>query len=216
MELSEIVALVAEDKRQAVTDALAGVVKITSREDAEKVIKENSFIKSSFDAGISIAVASHDKRFMEEKLPNVIEDELRKRAPKPKDPELANALKIAEDAQKEVQAIRREALIERQTSRAITKASQLGIPAELAAKYIGNSDEETDAAVDSLCGVLKPYMDKTITQGVIARVGNNGMPPAGNVAETTLEAQYGKALSDGNADLALAIQSKMQAQVIRR
>lgn len=174
MELTDIVALVPEDKRADVTAALSGVIKITSKADAEKLIAENLFVKSAYDAGISRAVMSHDERFTAEKLPKLVEDEISKRNP-PKDP---RDVKIAELERKMLDA-ERAALTEKQIARAVAKASELGIPAELARKYIGDSDEKTDAMIAELSGALTPWRDEAVKKAIVERVGNNGTPPRG-------------------------------------
>jgi 3-methyladenine DNA glycosylase Tag len=91
--------VIPEDKREAFKSALSqfdGAVKIASREDAEKLFESNDFIKSAKDAYISKATEAHDKNFKEKTLPGLIQEELKKNVPKPKDPELAAALERVE------------------------------------------------------------------------------------------------------------------------
>jgi hypothetical protein len=198
MDLQDIVALVPEDKRGEVTTALSGVVKCQSRDDAEKIIREHVHFKSAFDAGISKAVASHDERFKAESLPTILEAEIAKRNP-PKDP---RDQKIAELERKFADA-EKHANIEKQTARAIAKATERGIPAELARKFIGESDESTDAAIEELFGVLAPWKAESVNAEVMARVGNTGTPPKGGAMAKKKEemlSQYNDLLKQGRRD----------------
>jgi hypothetical protein len=198
MELSDIVALVPEDKRGEVTTAFSGVVKVMSREDAEKALRENVHFKSAFDAGISKAVASHDERFMAEKLPGLVDAEVAKKNP-PKD---ARDQKIA-DLERKFADAELSAKREKQIARAIAKAVEKGIPAELAKRFIGDSDEGTDAAIEELSGVLKPWKEEAVKAEVIGRVGNMGTPPKGGAMQKekdVLMAQYNQLIKDGKRD----------------
>jgi hypothetical protein len=198
MELSEIVALVPEDKRADVTTAISGVVKVSSREDAEKALRENQHFKSAFDAGISKAVASHDERFIAEKLPTLIEQEVAKKNP-PKD---ARDQKIA-DLEKKFAESEKRANSEKQIALAISEAAKLGIPAELAKRFIGESDESTQASIAELFGVLKPWKEEAVKAEVLGRVGNMGTPPKGGAMQKEKDAlmtQYNQLIKDGKRD----------------
>ena len=205
-----------EDKRaafKAAVGALDGAVKIDSREIVDKLAMENPFVKSAFDAAISKAVASHDEKFKAEKLPGMIEDEIKKRGPKPKDPELAAALERVEALEKAKAQAERENLLMTQRAKVLPKLTELGLDAEWADRLIGNSDAETDALIakfeKSFTKARDGYTEKILKE----RFGSMTPPPRGATPEPQdLESQYAKAIADGNADLALVLQGKLQAR----
>lgn len=174
MNIEEIVGMIPEDKRETVKGELAAYVKIDGRETAEKLMREHPALKSVADSWISKAVASHDERFMVEKLPGLVEAENAKKNP-PKDP---RDVKLAE-MEKKLADMANETIREKQTARAIAKAAEKGLPSELARKFIGMTDDETDSAIEQLTGVLTPWRDEAIKGEVLKRLGNSGSPRAG-------------------------------------
>jgi hypothetical protein len=184
MDISEIIGLIPEDKRESAKAELAAYVPIKSKDDAERLAREHPHIKSVFDAGISRAVASHDERFIAEKLPGIVESEIGKRNP-PKDPRDA---KLAEMEAK-LKDMERLTILEKQTSRAIAKAAEKGIPADLARKYVGMSDEETDSALETLAGVLVPWRDEAV-KAVKVSVFAQGTPKRGDSAKVMNAAEF--------------------------
>jgi hypothetical protein len=157
MDLEEIIGLLPEDKREGAKSELSAYVAIRAREDAERLAREHPHIKSVLDSGISRAVASHDERFLAEKLPGIVDQEIVKRNP-PKDPRDA---KLAEMEGK-IKDMERMTALEKQTSRAVAKAAEKGIPVDLARKYAGMSDEETDQSIENLAALLLPWRDDAV------------------------------------------------------
>ena len=202
MDITEIVAMIPEDKREPVKAELAAYVKIGAREDAEKLAREHPHVKSVVDSWISKAVQSHDERFVAEKLPSLVEGEILKRNP-PKDP---RDQKLAEMESK-MKDMERQGIIKEQTARAIAKAAEAGIPADIARRYIGATDAETDAAIESLAGALVPWRDAFAKQAVLERIGNNGTPRAGNTpdAKKLMEQRYAELLAQGKREEAAAV-----------
>lgn len=177
MTIDEIIGMLPEDKREPIKAELASYVKIADKDTADKVVRENPYAKSVLDSYISKAVASHDERFQAEKLPGLVEAEILKRNP-PKD---ERDKKIAEIEQKLAQK-EREAIVKEQTARAVQKAAELGIPLDIARRYIGETDEATDKAIESLAGVLKPWLDEKVKAEVVARLGG-AQPKAGELGK---------------------------------
>lgn len=174
MELNEIIGLIPADKQELVKTELGQYVRIDGRDAAEKLAKEHPHIKSVVDSYISKAVASHDERFMAEKLPSIVDAEILKKNP-PKDPRDQKIIEM-ENKFKELE---RAASIKDQTALAVTLASEKGIPVELVKKWIGNNDDETRTNIEMLSGVLKPWKDEAIKQGLVERLGNGSAPKVG-------------------------------------
>lgn len=178
MTVQEIIDLVPTEKKEAVKAELSGLVKIDSRETAEKLWKENTFLKSAVDAEISRAVNAHDERFKTEKLPSIVEDEVRKRNP-PKDPKDVEIEKM----RLKLEAMEKQTVTEKQKARALQRAQELGIPSQLATNFIGDTDEVTDTKLTELAGVLKPWQEAAITKVKQELFGNTGRPAGGPTSD---------------------------------
>jgi hypothetical protein len=209
-----------QEKREAFKAAVAaldGAVKIDSREVAEKLVKDNQYLKSAWDAAVSKAVENHDEKFRAEKLPGLLEAEIKKREPPPKDPVLA-AMKAEIDAMKaDKEKIAAETRREKQLARVIPRLTDMGLDADLADRLIGNTDDETDGLLGTFEKSFTKARDGYTERILKERFGNQITPLRGTVAEPTdLQAQYTKALADGDADRALVLQGQLQAQAGRK
>jgi len=176
-------AVIPEDKREAFKSALSqfdGAVKIDSRETVDKLAAENPFIKSAIDSAISRAVASHDDKFKAEKLPSIIDEEIKKRGPKPKDPELAAALERVEALEKAKAQAERDTFIANQRSKVLPKITEMGIDADLAEILIGNSDVETDARMEKLIKSFTKARDGYTEKILKERFPDQKTPPMGS------------------------------------
>lgn len=177
----DILEFVPEDKRSEAKAALDGLVKLDNREAAEKAIKDLPALRSALDAEISRAVESHDRKFREEKLPGLVEEEVRRKNP-PKDPRDQELEKV----RSEVETLKKTAARERQTVRAIQKATELGLPQALAARMVGEDDETTDRALSELAAQLTPWRDAAVQAVRTELAGNRGKPEAGRPAGKSL------------------------------
>lgn len=177
MDLLDFVSLVPEDKREEYKQAAAFAVVIKSKEDVEKLFDSNQFFKSARDATISRTTQTYDERFRAEKLPALVEEEIKKRNPSkdPKDQAIEELTRKFEEAQKQNQR-------EKLAAMAIKKAADLGVPVELVERFIGDSPESTEENIKNLHGVLKPWAEAQINAANQAKFGNMGKPPAGNSA----------------------------------
>jgi hypothetical protein len=208
VDINEIVGMLPEDKRETVKAELSAYVKLGSKDDAAALAANHPHIKSVVDSLISKAVQSHDERFQSEKLPGLVEAEILKRNP-PKDP---RDLKLVEMENK-MRDMERAAIAKDQTARAVAKAAELGLPSDIAKRYIGNSDAETDAAIDMLAGALKPWRDTEVNRLVSERLGNNSAP-RGGVAPNQLEQMrrdYIRLNNEGLAQEATALWLQMRS-----
>ena len=205
-----------EDKREAfkaAISALDGAVKIDSRETVDKLASENPFIKSAIDSAISRAVASHDEKFKAEKLPSMIEDEIKKRGPKPKDPELAAALERVEALEKAKLQAENENKRITQLSKVLPKLTELGLEPEWADRLIGNTDAETEELIAKFEKSFTRARDGHTEKILKERFGNQGTPPMGGNRPTTreaLQAQYTDLMQKKQFQQALIVQAEMQ------
>ena len=197
-----------EDKREAfksAVSALDGAVKIDSRETVDKLASENPFIKSAIDSAISRAVESHDAKFKAEKLPAIVDEEIKKRRPKPQDPELAAALERVEALERSKNLAEAENRRIMQLAKVLPKLTELGIDADLADRLIGNTDAETDELIakfeKSVTAARDNYTEKILKE----RFGHQGMPPKGGNALSTKEqmkAEYERLMKEGKREQA--------------
>ena len=180
-------AMIPEDKREAFKGAVDGLVKIDSREVAEKIAGDNPHFKSVIDAAISRAVASHDDKFKAEKLPTLVEDEIKKRAPKPKDPELAALYEQVNALKADKEKADKELFRSNQLAKVLPKITELGLPAELADRLIGNDDADTDAIVDKFYKAVAKSREDHATKILRERFGNQATPTMGAAKPSTIE-----------------------------
>lgn len=198
---------------KAAISALDGAVKIDSRETLDKLAESNDYVKSWKDAVISKATASHDANFREKTLPGLIEEEIKKRGPKPKDPELAAALERVEALEKAKKQAEDENRRITQLSKVLPKLTEMGLEPEWADRLIGNTDAETDELIakfeKSFTKARDSYTEKILKE----RFGNQGMPPKGGSAPTSREAlqqKYNELMQKKQFQQALVVQAEMQ------
>lgn len=209
-------ALIPEDKRESFKAAVSqfdGAVKIDSRETVERLASENQFVKSAIDAAISKAVESHDVKFKAEKLPGLIQDELKKTAPKPKDPEvlaLYEQVKALTDANAKAE---RDMFVSNQLAKVLPKITELGLPADLADRLIGNDDADTDAIVDKFYKAVAKSREDHATKILRERFGNQATPTMGAAKPSTIEAlksQYNDLMAKKQFQQAIMINAKIK------
>jgi hypothetical protein len=208
MNIDEIVALVPEDKREAVKTEFAAFVKVGSREDAEKLAREHPHIKSAFDAEISRASAANEARIMKEKLPGMVEAEIKKRNPE-KDP-----LRIELDTLKaEREAEKAELKRERLKAMAVKLAADEGIPVDDIDRFIDEDEDRTTASVKAYAKRTKAWRDSQIEAELKKRFGNQSSPRTGTVTDDpNLSAQYNALMLAGRTDEAAAISVRLMRE----
>ncbi len=216
MKIEEVLGFVPADKQDEAKAALAelskGYVKLSSESDVEAVIS-NPLLKPALDRIMQKAVSTNEERWEKEKLPARIDEEIQKRAPKPKDPELAAALARVEKLEAENKTKAREAALAMQKAKAQEVLTSKGFPAKLADFYIGETDDETNAKLAAFFEVAEPFVKDQVTKAVTGVVGNQGIPPAGKPQKPEdLSAQYAEAIKDPKrVDEALMIREKIEA-----
>jgi hypothetical protein len=194
MNLKELVAKLPEADRgeaeKAIQEAIVAgnpLAGIDSNEKAAAYIQGNRYFKGALDAEISARVISHDERFQKEKLPGLVEAEIKKRNPE-KDP-----LRIELDALKaEREAEKAELKRERLKALAIKKAADAGIPADDIERFIDEDEDRTGAAVDGYAKRWHASVDKAVEAKLKERLGNNGIPKNGDPSKAMTREAFGK------------------------
>lgn len=218
MTLEEIVGLLPAEKQGLARDSLKSFVKIESRDDVKKLIIDNQIVKSEFLDNLRVANENHDKKFQEEKLPSIVEEEIKKRGPKPKDPEVAALSDKLAKLESEALELKRSAIRAQQKARAIATLSARGLPDTLADPYLGETDEDTDARLKTFIDSIDPFVKQKVDEGIKGRIGNQGSPNAGmSPTPMDINAKIAEAEKSGNADLLISLLSqKEQMQRFRK
>ena len=136
-------------------------------EDFKNVLENNQMIKgyytSQMDSSISKAIDSHDKKFQKEKLPKIIEDELKKRSNEGLTPEQIEIKNLK--AQMEAMKAEKEANDLLNTNR--TKLKEVNLSEDLA-KYIKE---------DSDIEFFKNLITESVNNGVKNKINNSSYAP---------------------------------------
>ena len=136
-------------------------------EDFKNVLENNQMIKgyytSQMDSSISKAIDSHDKKFQKEKLPKIIEDELKKRSNEGLTPEQIEIKELK--AQMEAMKAEKEANDLLNTNR--TKLKEVNLSEDLA-KYIKE---------DSDIEFFKNLITESVNNGVKNKINNSSYAP---------------------------------------
>lgn len=112
-------------------------------DDYKSLIENNAEIKgyatSSMDSAISKAINSHDEKFMKEKFPQLLEEEIRKRSNEGKTPE-----QIAfEEMKSKYEALEKQIQMKDLTNKYSKVLNEKGLPLELVDYILGDGNEET-------------------------------------------------------------------------
>lgn len=210
MALSDYIEALPEDKREAYkTEAaaieakLAKAVVIESKEDAQKLVETNELLKAVNQADRDRRYADMVKKFETEKLPQLLEAERLKGQKQPWEIEI-------EKLKADNEAAKREAALEKQKSRALAKAAELGLPAQLIDRFVGLTDEETDAGLKALVDTVLPYRDNAV-KAALEKIGSQPAPKGGSGdMNRNLEAEYLEAQKKNDGVAMLRIKSEMQ------
>ena len=167
-----------EDIREQFKADTAGLVSIKNREDAAKLISENPHLKSERDAIISRTTENYALKFREEKLPGIVQDEIKKLNP-PKDPK-DQALA---EMQAELAKMKRDALLKDRKAVAMQKLTEAGLPADLSDFALDEDENVFASKIEKLTG-LKAWRDAEVDKIAKERFGNQKPPVGGQNKET--------------------------------
>ena len=171
MALTDYSSLIPEDKREAYNAEISKAVVIASKEDAQKFVESNELVKGLNQADRDRRYNEMLEKFNKEKLPQLLEEERKKGQKQPWEIEIENLKKENETA-------KRESALEKQKSRALAKAAELGVPVALVDKFVGLTDEETDAGLKFLADTVVPYRDGAVKRA-LEKIGKQPPPQGG-------------------------------------
>jgi hypothetical protein len=176
-----------EDKREAFAAELASYVRLASKEDAVKLVKGNELVQSVFQSELSTMNERYQKKYQEEKLPGIIEDEVKKRNPAKSPLELEMAQLRAE-----LEGTKKEAKRKELAALAIKQAAEKGLPTDLIDRFIGEDEESTAKNIELLGGVFESYRAKAIEKHMSSVAGSGAPPKAGASSKTMSEADFNR------------------------
>ena len=155
--LDQFIDDIPEAKREAYKQAIARAVIVENKDQVIGLFKSNPVFKSAYDTEISYKAAEIEKRYQEQKVPELVKAQLEEERKKgAKTPEMLEIEKL----RAEREADQRELRLEKQRNKAANKAQELGLPIPLIEKFIGETDEDTEKGIEYLSGVLKPWMEE--------------------------------------------------------
>ena len=210
MALLDFIEALPAEKRDAyksevtATEAkLARAVTIETKEDAQRLVETNELLKAANQSFLDKKDAERIKTFEAERLPKLLEEERKKGQKQPWEIEI-------EKLKAENEKARNDTLLEKQKARAATKAAELGIPVSLVDKFIGLTDEETDAGLKALADTVVPYRDNAV-KTALEKIGSQPAPKGGQSGgERNLEAEYLEAQKKNDGVAMLRIKAEMQ------
>lgn len=189
--LDTFAALIPEEKREEFTQAIAKYVPIEKVQ--ETALSNPDIMKSILDAEPvrKLKQSEIDKRYQSmldkfnaETLPKLLEEERAKGQKQPWE------IKI-EELEAKTARQERENAIEKQKTRAISIATEKGVPLAAISAYIGVSDEETDSALNPVIDSLLKWKDNAVTEA-LKTVGAQPRPQAGSNSEAMTMAEFKK------------------------
>jgi len=150
---------------------------IDSKEKAMKLLYEQKMMKAAFDSEISKKIANHDDRFMEEKLPSLLEQE-RERLRSEMNPELTPEQRELKEIKAQMAKIVSEKNMVDLRERLREKAKTINYDPDRAAKLaiLGDFDKASEM-MEEQATYLQATLDAERTKLVNERLGGN--PPKG-------------------------------------
>ena len=221
MGLTDIIAKLPESDRaeaekvigeaDAAGNVLAG---IDSQEKAFEFIKKTPILRSAFDAEISNTVKAHDEKFIAEKVPKLIEAEVKKLTGPETDPIKLELAQI----KAELEAKKTEERKAKQLSIALKLAADEKIPVDDIERFIGEDDKSTAESVKAYAARIKAW-NQSQTEAVLKeKIGNVGRPLGGSAPVMTdkmqaMQSRYNDLMVKKQFAEALKVQAEMAAEV---
>ena len=154
-----------------------------SLDDYKKLISENQTVKgyytSCVDSAISKAINTHDEKFKAEKLPKIIEEELKKRS---NEGLSEDQIKLKE-MQKQIDDMKAEKKENERIQSNAEKLEQAGLDSKLA-KYI-----KEDSDIDFFKQIITNAVDSKVKQKL---TGGAYKPPTSEASGTLTKEQFDK------------------------
>lgn len=188
--------------QEAYKQEVSRAVIIASKEDAKKFLMENQYVNAEFQSQLSLKHEESMKKFNNEKLPVLIEEEIKKKTSKqPWEIEI-------EKMRAENEALKRESVLKERRVAAISELSKIGLDPSLADFVVSDDEEKFKSNIDILIGKATSWRDAEI-QKVKESTFSQRSPQGGNTNPQDLKAQYKAALDSGNIALSIQIQDQM-------
>jgi anaerobic selenocysteine-containing dehydrogenase len=220
LKLTDIIAKLPEADRaeaeKAIGEAVAAgniLAGIDTQEKAFEFIKKTPIFRSAFDAEISNTVKAHDEKFIAEKVPKLVEAEIKKLNGPETDPIKLELAQI----KAELEAKKTEERKAKQLSIALKLAADEKIPADDIERFIGEDDKATSESVKAYAARIKAWTQSQTDAVLKEKLGNVGRPTGGLAATpgsklANLEVAYKEAQKAGQRDQADRIYVEMMQE----
>lgn len=162
-------------------------------DDYKSLLENNAEIKgyatSSMDSAISKAINSHDEKFMKEKFPKLLEEEMRKKSNEGKTPE-----QIAfEEMKSKYEAMEKQIQMKDLTNKYSKVLNEKGLPLELVDYILGDGNEETiNGNIEKFSNMFSTSIDSKVNEKLKT---NSYVPPkdgSGQMVSGVEQAFYAK------------------------
>lgn len=173
MGLDSFIDKIPEADREAYKAEIANALFISDKDQAAKLLAEHPVLKSAKDSYESKAVAAYEKRFMEEKLPGLLDAEYKKKHPDADPKDLA--YKALEE---KLNAMQTEATLKERRATALQKLAEQDLPVTLADLAVDKDEGQFSTKLE-LLATIKPWLEDKIAKVKGSILGNQGTPKAG-------------------------------------
>jgi len=173
MALDTFIEKIPEADREAYKAEIANALFITDKDQAAKLLLEHPILKSAKDSYESKAVAAFEKRFLDEKVPGLIEQKYKEKHPDADPKDLA--YKALEE---KLNSIQRDGTLKERKAVALQKLAEAGLPVSLADLAI-DMDETNFGTKLELLASLKAWKEEEVAKALAEKLGNQGPQKTG-------------------------------------
>ncbi len=179
-ELLELIKKIPEDGE--ILDSLKGIEGLANSsidyskltiEDYKNILENNKEIKgywtSEKDSVISKAIDSHDKKFMAEKLPKLVEDELKKKS----NEGLTEEQIQLKELQKQIETMKFEKQRAELSSKYSKTLAEKKLPSDLIDFVLSDNEEVINSNISKFETMMKSYVDGQVNE----RLKGSPKPP---------------------------------------
>ena len=161
-----------EDIRETFKADIAKYVPVDSRDAAKAIINQNPHFQAEFQSALSLKYEDSMKKFQSEKLPNLIEEEIKKRGTRqPWEIEIEKLKQEAADKDRQLTLRERKA-------QALAKLAAEGLSPDLADFVLDEDETAFSGKIEKLVGSIKTFRDTELKKAGIGAYGQKA-PPAG-------------------------------------
>lgn len=109
------------------------------------------------DSVISKAVKSYEEKTLPGKLPALVDAKVKELYP-----EMTPEQKQLKEVQAELERMKKEALKEKLLNKALTVATEKGLPTQLIDKFLGDDEQSTINNIETLSTIFNEYVQKSV------------------------------------------------------